>query len=352
MNLIDLFSGCGGFALGAHKAGFTVPLAFDVDSTLTSSYKYNFPDSKINLSDIGKISGADITALTAGDVDGVFGGPPCQGFSSIGLREVDDPRRKLLNDFFRIVADISPKFFIMENVVGLGYSDTRYLLDNALDILKGRYSILGPIILDASEFGAPTKRRRLFVLGWDSRFCDAVTMGDIDRRKRPATDVKSAIADLSEARYVDHIDGFDTWKITRSGRPSDYAASLRTSDGFFTGNQKTKHSAKIVKRFSKILQGGVDSVGRHVRLRWDGQCPTLRAGTGSDRGSYQSVRPIHPEEPRVITVREAARLQGFPDNFRFHPSIWHSFRMIGNSVSPVQSRVLFDIFSEKLHGTM
>jgi DNA (cytosine-5)-methyltransferase 1 len=76
-------------------------------------------------------------------------------------------------------------------------------------------------------------------------------------------------------------------------------------------------------------------------LKWDGQCPTLRAGTGSDRGSFQSVRPIHPDEPRVITVREAARLQGFPDCHFFHKTVWHSFRMIGNSVSPFVSEAVF-----------
>ncbi|MNJ64000.1 Modification methylase BanI [compost metagenome] len=89
-----------------------------------------------------------------------------------------------------------------------------------------------------------------------------------------------------------------------------------------------------------MLQGSVDPVGKHKRLHWDGFCPTLRAGTGSDRGSYQSVRPLHPVEDRVITPREGARLQGFPDDFIFHETVWHSFRMIGNSVSPIIAEVL------------
>jgi DNA (cytosine-5)-methyltransferase 1 len=85
-----------------------------------------------------------------------------------------------------------------------------------------------------------------------------------------------------------------------------------------------------------------------LRLAWGGQSPTIRAGTGADRGSYQSVRPIHPSEPRVITVREAARLQGFPDAFRFHPTVWHSFRMIGNSVSPIIAHRLLSLIRDRL----
>jgi DNA (cytosine-5)-methyltransferase 1 len=124
-------------------------------------------------------------------------------------------------------------------------------------------------------------------------------------------------------------------------------ASLRSEDRTFTGHRRTAHTPEVTK---KVKPGGVEVIGRHARLRWDGQCPTLRAGTGNDRGSFQSVRPIHPDEPRVITVREGARLQGFPDDFRFHPTVWHSFRMIGNSVSPVMSKVIFSLISERIEN--
>jgi DNA (cytosine-5)-methyltransferase 1 len=143
-------------------------------------------------------------------------------------------------------------------------------------------------------------------------------------------------------------DGFDWWRISRLGRPTNYAALLRASDGTFTGQQATFHTAAVVKRFESVQPGKMDKIGRHPRLDWLGQCPTLRAGTGSDRGSYQSVRPIHPDMPRVITVREAARLQGFPDAHIFHPTVWHSFRMIGNSVSPVIAKAIFSAIKLKL----
>jgi DNA (cytosine-5)-methyltransferase 1 len=126
------------------------------------------------------------------------------------------------------------------------------------------------------------------------------------------------------------------------------ARRLRNSDGTFTGNQRTHHTADVVKRFRKLRPLEVDPVGRYPRLSWNNQCPALRAGTGADHGSHQAVRPIHPTEPRVITVREAARLQGFSDGFWFHPTIWHSFRMIGNSVSPMISQTLFSLIASRI----
>jgi DNA (cytosine-5)-methyltransferase 1 len=121
-----------------------------------------------------------------------------------------------------------------------------------------------------------------------------------------------------------------------------------SSDEKFTGNKRTKHHADVVKRFSDLKQGGFDPVGKYPRLAWGGLCPTLRAGPGADKGSHQAIRPIHPDEDRVITVREAARLQGFPDEHRFHPTIWHSFRQIGNSVSPIIARAILSVVRQKL----
>lgn len=349
MNLVDLFCGCGGFSLGAHQAGFDVKAAFDLDPILTSSYRTNFPKTDLQLRDVRGLSGGEIKDIVGVPVDGVFGGPPCQGFSDIGKRDVNDPRRELLLDFFRIVDELRPRFFIMENVRGLSYKDARALLDRGISQVSSRYSILGPVLLDAANFGAATSRTRLFIIGTDRKRCPPISMEDLLAwQRRPAT-VKSAISDLANATLVeDPAAGFDVWRIVKRGRPSEYASALRSADGSFTGNRRTVHQATTEARFASLKQGTHDPVGRHYKLKWDGLCPTLRAGTGSDRGSYQSVRPLHPEEPRVITVREAARLQGFPDSHLFHPTIWHSFRMIGNSVSPIMSKAIFGAVRERL----
>lgn len=346
--LIDLFSGCGGFSLGAHRSGFHVAAAFDKDPILASSYPVNFPDTRLFLRDVEKLTGEDLLAAAGGRIHGIFGGPPCQGFSNIGRRDPADPRRQLLDHFFRLVAEVKPAFFIMENVRGLGNPDSIGLLERALLRVRGDYALLGPHIWDASQFGAATKRPRLFVIGVHKDQGEAMTLQDITNLNRPATTVREAIGDLEGAIAVGEQDGFDVWRITRMGRPVEYVRRLRAPDQCFTGHRPTTHTATVVKRFETVAQGDIDEIGRHPRLRWDGQCPTLRAGTGSDRGSYQSVRPIHPDLPRVITVREAARLQGFPDSHIFHPTVWHSFRMIGNSVSPIIAEAIFTAIASKI----
>lgn len=347
MKLVDLFCGCGGFSLGAHQAGFDVAASFDIDPILTSSFSRNFPNTKLHLADVSKLSGEEVKFAAGGEVGGLFGGPPCQGFSDIGRRDVNDERRKLLGHFFRLVKEVRPAFFIMENVPGLAYEDSRSELDDAIAIVAGSYELVGPHVWDASEFGAATKRRRIFVVGYDRERCDPLTLQDIAAFKTAPTTVADAIRDLKDARQLEDVDGFDTWKITRKGAPSAYARTLRNGDGRFTGHRPTAHTQKVIDRFALVPQGAMDRVGRHPRLAWDSQCPTLRAGTGADKGSYQSVRPIHPDESRVITVREAARLQGFPDRHLFHPTVWHSFRMIGNSVSPIISSAMFQVVAAK-----
>jgi DNA (cytosine-5)-methyltransferase 1 len=348
VNVVDLFCGCGGFSVGAHAAGLGPKIAIDLDPILTSSFSSNFPRTKLVSADLAMIEGSAITREIGKKIDVVFGGPPCQAFSDIGHRKARDPRRNLLPHFFRLVAELRPACFVMENVRGLGYRDARRTLERGLDFVSSRYEIIGPLILDAAEFGAATRRPRLFVIGYNRRRCDPVLVSDFEAAKHPPATVRAAIGDLASARMLGEFDGFDFWKILRRGRPNSYAARLRASNGKFTGHRSTVHTRTVVRRFAAVEPGEVEIVGRHARLDWEGQCPTLRAGTGKDRGSFQSVRPIHPEEPRVITVREAARLQGFPDYFKFHPTVWHSFRMIGNSVSPIISQAIFSLIAKRI----
>ncbi|MCK1319763.1 MULTISPECIES: DNA cytosine methyltransferase [unclassified Bradyrhizobium] len=346
--IVDLFCGCGGFSLGAHRAGLSPKVAFDNDPILTSSYGTNFPTTQLELATVRRVGGSDIRRLLGGSPDGIIGGPPCQGFSDIGHRKSTDPRRHLVRHFFRIVSETRPGFFVMENVRGLGYGGARTLLEQSLELVPARYKILGPLILDAADYGAATLRARLFIIGYDPERCDPISEEDLSSRIRASSTVRAAIGDLSDATLVGEEDGFDVWKISRPGRASVYSLGLRSKDKTFTGHRVTIHTPEVKKRFHKLKPGEIDSVGRHPRLSWEGQCPNLRAGTGKDKGSYQAVRPIHPEEDRVITVREAARLQGFPDSFRFHPTVWHSFRMIGNSVSPIIAQAILSLIAERM----
>lgn len=351
MRVIDLFCGCGGFSLGAHRAGLEVLAAVDVDPRLTGSFHLNFPATKLLLADLAAVTAGDIIGSASTRIDGVFGGPPCQGFSDIGRRDGDDPRRLLVIEFFRLVAEFEPRFFIMENVRGLSYSGARHILEEGIARVEGRYELSGPMILDASEFGAATARKRLFVIGVHKSEGFGIGAADFEGVRAPAATVADAIRDLQSACFEGQdADGHDVWSLSSEQLPSGYAAALRSPDLKITSHRGTVHTDHVVRRFAMVPQGGVDPIGRHPRLSWTGLCPTLRAGTGSDRGSYQAVRPIHPSEPRVITAREAARLQGFPDSFRFHPTTWHSFRMIGNSVSPILAEAVLSLLCSKLQS--
>ena len=351
MKIVDLFSGCGGFSLGARNAGCDLVLSFDIDHILTSSYKMNFPRGNLVLGDVSALSGESCMKMAGGNIDGIIGGPPCQGFSSIGKRLKSDPRRSLLTHFFRVVSEAKPKFFVMENVKGVIQSHSFKLLEKSLNIVRSDFDVTKPMVLDAAEFGAATKRPRVFVFGFRRDLNLCFSDKSLDRYRRRPTTVMEAISDLSDATELGFDDqGFDIWKLSSHSKLSRYAKGLRSATAHFTGNISTKHTDAVRNRFALVEQGKTDKVGRHPRLSWNGQSPTLRAGTGSDRGSFQSLRPIHPEECRVITVREAARLQGFPDEFRFHPTIWHSFRMIGNSVAPTLSTAALSAVRDLIEG--
>lgn len=324
------------------RAGLDVAVAVDIDPDLTFSHHINFPKTKLLLEDITLLKTERLEAEAGGKIDGIFGGPPCQGFSSIGRRDPSDARRKLLAQFFRIVSEAKPLFFVMENVRGLLDKGGRGELDDALSLVADSYHVAEPQIWDASEFGAATRRKRVFVIGTLRGACAPITAADIEVWKRPAATVLDAIGDLADAIYVGQDErDLDLWQLGDLGAGSTYARGLRSNSGRTSGLRLTVHRQPVVERFAEVKQGGIDPVGRHPRLSWNQQCPTLRAGTGSDKGSYQSVRPIHPVEDRVITVREAARLQGFPDDHQFHPTVWHSFRMIGNSVAPMMAEAVF-----------
>ncbi len=348
--VVDLFAGAGGLSLGAKQAGFEVAAAFDNDLKLTSSFPANFSGTRLITDDLSTVGGDAIRAAMEGRPGGIVGGPPCQGFSAIGKRLANDPRRDLVGHFFRIVRDANPLFFVMENVKGLAYKGSREVLEASTRLVEEKFFLYGPTVLNAADFGASTSRPRLFVIGIHKDFGEPLSDSEFRKLRQPASTVKDAISDLQGAVRCANRDGLDFWKITCKRRCSDYAKKLRSEDRCFSGNLATVHSKEVVERFRTVPQGKMDPVGRHPRLKWSGQAPTLRAGTGPENGSFQSVRPIHPDLPRVITVREAARLQGFPDNFRFHSTIWHSFRMIGNSVSPIMAKAIFQVIGARLGG--
>ena len=367
--IIDLFCGCGGFSLGAALAGFRSLAAIDIDPTLQSAYRRNFPASKAIQASVADLDPAAWKRFI-GKVrpDGVIGGPPCQGFSWIGRRRKGDPRNNLIDHFYRNVAMLRPKFFIMENVQGLLDQENAQILFTALERVRRTYRVLDPMLVNAAHFGAATTRRRVIVIGYDPDQVDPLTPDMVMPRlpKRLAT-VRDAIADLPNPILEEKDEEFGWAKYKSGYEPSDYASRMkkrprdglgwseaiaRHSKGYVSGLTATKHSKAVALRYASTPVGKSDPITKSYRLDWEGQCPTLRAGTGVDKGAFQAVRPLHPKIGRVITVREAARLQAFPDWFVFHPTKWHSFRMIGNSVSPAVSHGLLSRIGGKMHVSL
>lgn len=357
--VIDLFSGVGGLSLGAAHAGFELAAAVDSDPIALAQHNVNFPQSAHMERDIHSLKGRDLLqqcGVKKGDLQGLIGGPPCQGFSVMGKRSPQDPRNLLFSDFFRLVNETRPAFFLAENVPGLLLPRNASILESALSLLPKSYHVLTPIRVRASDYGAPTTRTRVFIVGYDPNKIGAMTADMFS----PLTAIKHttvgpALSGLPSTRSTWQSEA-QSWRAVGIVGDSHYGTRIQgppppgvgdpsalarfREKRLVSGFLGTVHTLETVRRFERLSPGDVDPISGARRLHRNDYCPTLRAGTGPDRGSYQAVRPIHPSSPRVISPREAARLQGFPDWFVFHPTKWHAFRQIGNSVSPIVSEAL------------
>ncbi len=371
-NVIDLFAGVGGFSLGALRAGFHLALAVELDKHAISAHQLNFPKFNHLVADISSLDGKQLmyhAGLEIGELEGLIGGPPCQGFSSMGKRNASDIRNNLFVKFFKLVKDCHPTFFVAENVLGIlntQYTSTRR---NAFGYVEDDYVLLDPIKLRAFDFGASTTRERVFFIGYRSEAMETISHEDFEARKvKTVTTVADALLGLPSEIDSNWLTEAESWRRVQPlpdspfwNRVSNYipknvgdAEALRRykEENMVSGCFGTRHSPEVLERYRRLKPGEHDKISKAVRLKMDGLCPTLRAGTGSDRGSFQAVRPIHPTLPRVITPREAARLQGFPDWFRFAPSKWHSFRQIGNSVSPIVAEMVFEVIGNQLSQSL
>lgn len=393
---VDLFGGIGGMALGFEQAGFDVVSAVEFDPAHAAAHRFNFPRCEVLETNAQELSVAALERAVARGlerigrqrrrVDVVFGGPPCQGFSVGGIGDPKDPRNELVREFARLVLGLRPRAFVLENVpamrnrplAGTGMTVPDWLSEE----LGPAYEVVDPEVLNASAFGVPQDRRRLVVLG--SRRSEHVLempaathtgrpkVPSLDQGGRPipplGPSVWDAIGDLPEIEDYDELLLSDAMAISPAKRrqmreaASDYAAMLvagtagpndlswpRTrSPSRLTSSLRTVHSKAVEDRFRDVAQGEVDSVSRFYRLHPKGISPTLRAGSTPDRGSYSAPRPIHPYANRVISVREAARLHGFPDWFRFTAAKWHGFRQVGNSVCPPFARAIAESVRDSL----
>jgi len=351
-------------ALGFEKAGFDLLAAVELDPVHLAAHERNFPLCEPVCQDVARLTAEDVYRAAArgwqrrnqggadfAGIDCVFGGPSCQGFSVIGSRDPGDHRNMLVHEFVRVVLEVRPRWLVLENVPGLVSPAYRAVLAKIYaDLRSGGYRVSEPWVLNARDHGAPQERKRVFIVGARcdqrlpvepqnvaSRITVAEALDDFpvlgrfrrlfDQDRLSLSPEQLAAMRARQSLYVKRLNGTIADVSDRSD-PRTWDQATLTSVGL------TAHSDDVVARFRRLKPGIRDEIGRLPKLDEARQSPTLRAGTGRDHGSFTSARPVHHRSPRVITVREAARLHGFPDWFSFHVTRWHGFRQVGNSVPP------------------
>lgn len=362
---IDLFAGAGGLSLGFEQAGFDVVAAVEIDPVHAVVHKFNFPHCAVIPQSVTELTGKKIRAAAGigfQKVDVVFGGAPCQGFSLIGQRALDDPRNSLVKDFVRIVRELDASYFVFENVKGLTVGKHRKFLDEIIhEFGQAGYDVVEKWkVLNAYEYGVPQDRQRLFLLGAKKglklpEYPKAITSKPGSDSALPSAPTCSqALDDLPDAERYKQLCFTDEVKAKKSNKAGTYAQLMRceVNEGWafgykrkwdstlLTSSMRSEHTDISRLRFAATAPGEVEPISRFFKLSPDGVSNTLRAGTDSARGAFTSPRPIHYKWNRCVTVREMARLHGFPDWFRFNETKWHGARQIGNAVPPPLARAV------------
>lgn len=365
---IDLFAGVGGLSLGFEQAGFDIAAAVEIDPIHASAHHYNFPESTVVVRSVVGLTGDELRAaagIGSRPVDVVFGGSPCQGFSLIGQRMLDDPRNELVREFVRLVQELGAKTFVFENVKGLTVGKQRQFLDAVISAFADAgYGVTGPWrVLNATHYGVPQDRQRLFLLGARNgvslpKYPERLTYTPsevLGRHDLPfAPTCFDALSDLPDAEDFEELLSSDTVDVEPWPVSSKFAQEARGESldawrlGYpriwrrdqLTASMRSAHTEVSRRRFSDTAPGETEPISRFFKLHPDGISQTLRAGTDSSRGAFTSPRPIHYALARCITVREMARLHGYPDWFRFHVTKWHGARQVGNSVPPPLARAV------------
>lgn len=354
-------------SLGFEQAGFDVLAAVELDPIHAATHHFNFPYAKTVAA---SVVGLDVQTLRNGGrlsdgVDVVCGGAPCQGFSLIGQRMLDDPRNQLVRQFVRLVTELDAKYFVFENVKGLTVGKHRQFLQRLIAELDAcGYHVAEPWrVLNARNYGVPQNRDRLFLLGAKRglplpEYPQPVTDDAPDLFSPPdilpVPTCREALDDIPDNEQFCQLIHSDAVRVSDWKPQSDYAREMhcQTEECWYSGyrrewdemvltsSMRTGHTDISRQRFTETRSGCVEPISRFYKLAPDGQSNTLRAGTDSARGAFTSPRPIHYNRPRCVSVREMARLHGYPDWFRFHVTKWHGARQIGNSVPPPLARAV------------
>jgi DNA (cytosine-5)-methyltransferase 1 len=337
---VEIFSGAGGLSLGAKWAGIDVRMAVEIDPSAASTYKYNHHGCTVLNCDIADISKNDIEVYSPFIL---FGGPPCQGFSTANqkTRTPENQKNSLFKHFIRLATELEPEWVVFENVQGIVSFQKGLVIDEIKSILeKLNYSVSGEI-LNAVNFGVPQYRKR-FILVANKRGISF----EYPKNQLTHITVKEAIGDLPSLKNGEKIEESDYKDYS-----SDYIKFMRGNSKFPTQNLVSRNKPYVIERYKYIKQGqNWKSIpkslmenyydknrchsGIYKRLSYNEPSVVI--------SNYRKNMLIHPVEDRGLSVREAARLQSFPDTFRFFGLISEIQQQIGNAVPPLLAKAIFD----------
>ena len=346
---IELFCGAGGLSVGLTNAGFEVILANEIEKDFAKTFEINHPNSKLICDDIHNIDfKTELIRLKTKRVDLLSGGPPCQGFSTVGSKNEKDPRNSLFYEYLRAVKEVDPNYVIFENVAGFSnlYNGSAHkALVKELDLL-GFDSISS--VLEASNYGLPQIRKRTIVIGWKKEFPKVnfpspthFTDSDIfdTQTKLTLMDAISDLPDLSTSQS----------KTKYKCKPKNkYQLSLKNGAEELSEHNCSKYGPKMQKILSLLPEcGSVNDLpvelmpksyfgNTYARLLPNKPAPTITRNFGTPSSS----RCVHPFQNRALSTREGARLQGFPDDYIFFGSKTSKNLQIGNAVPPILGEVI------------
>lgn len=385
--MIDLFAGAGGLSCGLEQSGFCPVLANELDKQYAQTYQINHPHTKVIVGDICKIDEKELHSLVQkyGKIDLIAGGPPCQGFSvNAPVRSLDDPRNHLFKEFLRIVAEIKPQAVLIENVPGIISLGKGTVVKQIYQALQELGYTVKHRILFAGHYGVPQMRYRtifIAVKDWKSEIhfpepeYYATSVANFQGSKelcytltplealllKPKTTVWDAISDLP----LIHCGESEHYYEYTDKALSEFQSYIRYGSEKITSHYCSKLSKINLERLKYIPQGGnwrdipydllpngmkrakkSDHTKRYGRLSPDDLCSTIMTKCDPHWGSF-----FHPTQARTISVREAARIQSFPDRYLFTGSMTQQYEQVGNAVPPLMGKAIGKAILKMIGGT-
>lgn len=364
--VVDLFSGVGGLSYGFnHNGNFEILAANELLEPMARAYELNHPGVKMYNCDIAEFGMAQLNqdfGIKPGDIDLVVGGPPCQAYSTVGKRLIDDPRGKLFQEYFRILQELQPRAFIFENVKGLLSMQGGELLETIIQLFESLGYTVKYKLLNAADYGTPQIRERVIIVGTKEGAkyeyprpthgnADAVSL---NTELVPHVTLEEAIGDLA-------LIGTGEASTRYAKEPfTDYQRKMRlNAPKELADHSSPKHNDRLNQIMRALPQGGSPDdlpieirptsgfKNTYARLWWDRPSTTVTRNLGTPSSS----RCIHPLAPRALTTREGARIQGFPDNYRFFGSRSERNLQIGNAVPTPLSTALAKSIELHLNGS-